>query len=184
MRLSQQKALLRSRTRPAGPDASTFSSRTVVKPVRTDPGRAGQRPLATRAPAFPGSVRSGRDLYAIGSNPEVARPAGIPPGRRVFAAFCVSGAITDLLWVAHYGTIDSTADTGYELRVVSVVVVGGARLRRQRHHGRRRARHLPVLGRGDLGVLLLLLLFLAIALDQAISAPFTSGRRLRRTSRA
>jgi rhamnose transport system permease protein len=74
------------------------------------------------------AFRSGRDLYAIGSNPEAARLAGIPVGRRVFTAFAVSGAIAGIagvLWAAQYGTIDSTAGTGYELQVVSAVVVGG-----------------------------------------------------------
>jgi rhamnose transport system permease protein len=72
--------------------------------------------------------RSGRDLYAIGSNPDAARLAGLPVGRRVFAAFAVSGAIAGVagvLWGAQYGTINSTAGTGYELQVVSAVVVGG-----------------------------------------------------------
>ncbi len=74
------------------------------------------------------SFRSGRDLYAIGSNPDAARLAGLPVGRRVFTAFAVSGAIAGLagvLWAAQYGTINSTAGTGYELQVVSAVVVGG-----------------------------------------------------------
>jgi rhamnose transport system permease protein len=74
------------------------------------------------------SYRSGRELYAIGSSPEAARLAGIPVGRRVFAAFVVSGAIAGLagvLWAAQYQTIDSTAGTGYELQVVAAVVVGG-----------------------------------------------------------
>ena len=74
------------------------------------------------------TFRSGRDLYAIGSNPEAARLAGIPVGRRVFTAFCVSGAIAGVagvLWAAQYGTINSGAGTGYELQVVSAVVVGG-----------------------------------------------------------
>jgi rhamnose transport system permease protein len=74
------------------------------------------------------SFRSGRELYAIGSNPDAARLAGIPIGRRVFVAFTVSGAIAGVagvLWAAQYGTIDSTAGTGYELQVISAVVVGG-----------------------------------------------------------
>ena len=33
------------------------------------------------------SFRSGRELYAIGSNPEAARLAGIPIAKRVFTAF-------------------------------------------------------------------------------------------------
>ena len=74
------------------------------------------------------SFRSGRELYAIGSNPDAARLAGIPMGRRVFVAFTASGAIAGVagvLWAAQYGTIDSTAGTGYELQVISAVVVGG-----------------------------------------------------------
>jgi rhamnose transport system permease protein len=74
------------------------------------------------------TFRSGRDLYAIGSNPDAARLAGLPVGRRVFTAFAVSGAIAGVagvLWSAQYGTINSTAGTGYELQVVSAVVVGG-----------------------------------------------------------
>jgi rhamnose transport system permease protein len=74
------------------------------------------------------SFRSGRELYAIGSNPDAARLAGIPSGRRVFFAFAASGAIAGLagvLYAARYGTIDSTAGSGYELQVIAAVVVGG-----------------------------------------------------------
>ena len=74
------------------------------------------------------TFRSGRELYAIGSNPEAARLAGISVGRRVFTAFAISGAIAGVagvLWAAQYQTIDSLAGTGYELTVISAVVVGG-----------------------------------------------------------
>jgi rhamnose transport system permease protein len=72
--------------------------------------------------------RSGRELYAIGSNPAGARLAGIPVGKRIFTAFAVSGALAGLagvLWAAQYQTIDSTAGTSYELTVIAGVVVGG-----------------------------------------------------------
>jgi rhamnose transport system permease protein len=74
------------------------------------------------------SYRSGRELYAIGSNPEAARLAGIGVGRRVFTAFAMSGAIAGVagvLWAAQYQTVDSNAGTGYELTVIASVVVGG-----------------------------------------------------------
>ena len=74
------------------------------------------------------TYRSGRELYAIGSNPDAARLAGIPMGRRVFTAFALSGAIAGVagvLWASRYGTVDSTAGTGYELQVIAAVVVGG-----------------------------------------------------------
>ena len=73
-------------------------------------------------------VGSGRDLYAIGSNPQAARLVGIPTGRRVFTAFVVSGAlagVAGVLWASKYGTLDSTAGTGYELSVIAAVVIGG-----------------------------------------------------------
>ena len=75
--------------------------------------------------------RSGRELYAIGSNPEAARLAGIPTGKRVFTAFVLCGGIAGIagvLWAATYGTVDSTAGYGYELTVVAAVVVGGVNI--------------------------------------------------------
>ena len=77
------------------------------------------------------SFRPGRDLYAMGSNPDAARLAGIPMGKRVFWSFVISGGIAGLagvLWAATYGTIDSTAGLNYELTVVAAVVVGGVNI--------------------------------------------------------
>jgi rhamnose transport system permease protein len=145
------------------------------------------------------TFRSGRDLYAIGSNPEAARLAGLPVGRRVFTAFAISGAIAGVagvLWGAQYGTINSTAGTGYELQVISAVVVGGVAI-----FGGSGS----VVG-AALGALLLstissalyvlgispfwdqaiwgFLLLLAIALDQTITERLTSALRKRRTRHA
>lgn len=74
------------------------------------------------------SFRASRDLYAIGSNPQAADLAGVPAGRRVFTAFLISGALAGLagaLFLAQHAQIDVTGGTGYELTVVSAVVVGG-----------------------------------------------------------
>jgi rhamnose transport system permease protein len=74
------------------------------------------------------NYRSGRELYAIGSDPAAARLSGIPVGRRVFAAFVASGALAGLAGVLHaarFGTIDANAGLGSELNVVAAVVVGG-----------------------------------------------------------
>jgi len=74
------------------------------------------------------SYGSGRDLYAIGSDPAAARLAGIPIAKRVFTAFVLSGAIAGLggvVWATQYNTIDATAATGLELQVIAAVVVGG-----------------------------------------------------------
>ena len=72
--------------------------------------------------------RAGRELYAIGSNPEGARLAGVRSDRRVLTAFLLSGALAGLggvLFAARFGTVDATAGTGYELTVIAATVVGG-----------------------------------------------------------
>ncbi len=74
------------------------------------------------------SYRSGRELYAIGSDPDAARLSGIPSGRRVFGVFAINGALAGLagvLYAARYGTLDATVGTGLELEVVAAAVIGG-----------------------------------------------------------
>jgi len=74
------------------------------------------------------SYRSGRELYAIGSEPAAARLSGIPVGRRVFAVFVANGVLAGLagvLYAARFGTLDAAAGTGLELQVVAAAVVGG-----------------------------------------------------------
>ncbi|MEV8361759.1 ABC transporter permease [Streptomyces niveus] len=74
------------------------------------------------------TYRSGRELYAIGSSPDAARLAGIPVRRRILAAYAFSGAIAGFagaLWLARFGTVVADAANGWELTVVSAVVVGG-----------------------------------------------------------
>jgi rhamnose transport system permease protein len=74
------------------------------------------------------SYPSGRDFYAIGSSPEAARLAGVPVRRRVLAAYLFSGALAGLagvLWLARFGTVVADSARGWELLVVSAVVVGG-----------------------------------------------------------
>ncbi|MGW9122103.1 ABC transporter permease [Streptomyces sp. NPDC055663] len=72
--------------------------------------------------------RSGRELYAIGSSPEAALLAGIPIRRRILAAYVFSGAVAGFagaLWLARFGTVVADNAHGWELTVVSAVVVGG-----------------------------------------------------------
>ena len=70
----------------------------------------------------------GRDLYAIGSNPEAARLAGVRVGRRVMTAFAISGALAGLggfMFAARFASVDAIAGRGFELDVVTAVVIGG-----------------------------------------------------------
>ncbi|MGH8961511.1 MAG: ABC transporter permease [Jatrophihabitantaceae bacterium] len=74
------------------------------------------------------SYRASRELYAIGSNPDAAALAGIPVERRVFSAFVISGTLAGLagaLFLALHTQIDNSGGLGYELTVISAVVVGG-----------------------------------------------------------
>ncbi len=75
-----------------------------------------------------GKLRWGRRLYAIGSNPDAARQAGLPEQRLVLSAFILSGALAGLagfLFLSRFGTITAAAGAGLELKSVAAVVVGG-----------------------------------------------------------
>lgn len=72
--------------------------------------------------------RAGRHLYALGSNPEAARQAGLHGVRLQITAFVLCGALAGLagfLFVGRFGTINVTAGSGLELAAVAAVVVGG-----------------------------------------------------------
>ena len=74
------------------------------------------------------STRSGRELYAIGSDPDAAKLYGLPVARRVLLAFVASGALAGLagvLYAARYATVSSSAGTGLELNAVAAAVIGG-----------------------------------------------------------
>jgi len=73
-------------------------------------------------------TRPGRDLYAIGSDPEAARVFGIPVARRVLLAFLANGVLAGLagvLYASRFNSVGATTGTGLELSVVAAAVVGG-----------------------------------------------------------
>ena len=70
----------------------------------------------------------GRDFYVIGSNPDAARLAGVPVGRRILTAFAVAGALAGLggfMFAARFASVDAVAGTGLEFDAVTAVVIGG-----------------------------------------------------------
>jgi rhamnose transport system permease protein len=72
--------------------------------------------------------RGGREMYAIGSDPDAAVLYGLRVRRRVLSAFALSGGLAGLAGVMHaarYGTVSSGAGTGMELMAVAAVVIGG-----------------------------------------------------------
>jgi rhamnose transport system permease protein len=75
------------------------------------------------------NVNVGRAIYAVGSDAEAARLAGIKPPSVVFGVFVVMGAlvgIAALLNAVRFTAIPGNAGIGLELKAVAAVVVGGA----------------------------------------------------------
>ena len=73
-------------------------------------------------------LRIGRQVYAVGSNPEAATILGIRTGLVIFGAFAAAGllaGVAGVMWGMYFGTINATAATGSVLQVVAACVVGG-----------------------------------------------------------
>jgi rhamnose transport system permease protein len=74
------------------------------------------------------NLAAGRTIYAVGSDQEAARLAGIEPSRVVFSVFVLMGAMTGLaalLNAVRFAEVPSNAGTGLELKAIAAVVVGG-----------------------------------------------------------
>jgi rhamnose transport system permease protein len=74
------------------------------------------------------NLRAGRSIYAVGSDAEAARLAGIEPPRIVFAVFVLIGALVGLaatLNAVRFSIVPSNAGIGLELKAIAAVVVGG-----------------------------------------------------------
>lgn len=74
------------------------------------------------------NLRSGRELYALGSDPAAAHLYGLKVNRRIIGAFVTSGALAGLagvLYAARYGTVASNAGFGWELQAIGAAVIGG-----------------------------------------------------------
>ncbi|WP_243076538.1 ABC transporter permease [Microbacterium sp. SS28] len=74
------------------------------------------------------NLRSGREMYAIGSDPAAAHLYGLRTTQRVITAFVMSGALAGLagvLYAARYGTVSSAAGFGWELQAIGAAVIGG-----------------------------------------------------------
>jgi rhamnose transport system permease protein len=70
----------------------------------------------------------GRKLFAIGSNPVAARFSGIPVDRLRFLLFVLSGIMSGLagaLLTARLGSMRSNIAIGWELDIVTMVILGG-----------------------------------------------------------
>jgi rhamnose transport system permease protein len=74
------------------------------------------------------NLRAGRAIYAVGSDAEAARLAGIEKQSVVFVVFVLMGAMVGLaaaLNAARFSIVPSNAGMGLELKAIAAVVVGG-----------------------------------------------------------
>jgi rhamnose transport system permease protein len=73
-------------------------------------------------------TRFGRELYAIGGNPEATSYVGINTKARLFAIYTLTGALAGLcgyLWVARFAIAYTEIALGFELLTVAACVIGG-----------------------------------------------------------
>jgi rhamnose transport system permease protein len=73
-------------------------------------------------------TRTGRQIYAVGSNPPAARLAGIRANRIVLLVFLISGTLAGLggvLWASRFAAVANDTGTGFELQTVAACVIGG-----------------------------------------------------------
>jgi ribose transport system permease protein len=75
--------------------------------------------------------QGGRELYAIGGNPEVARLAGINVKRKTIAVYTACSALAGLagiLLAARLDSVQPSSGVAYELDAIAAVVIGGTSL--------------------------------------------------------
>ena len=73
-------------------------------------------------------TRTGRDIFAVGSNPEAAQYSGIRKQRIIFLVYLLSGLLAGLaavLWVSRFESAQTNTALGFELQTVAASVVGG-----------------------------------------------------------
>lgn len=73
----------------------------------------------------------GRALYAVGSNAEAARLAGIRTPFMIASALAANGAVVGIaamVYGTRFSTIQSNVGSGFEFLVITAVVVGGAHI--------------------------------------------------------
>lgn len=76
-------------------------------------------------------TRLGRYVHAVGSSPSAARNAGLPIGRVLVAVYAIGGLLAGVAVVVQLGrlgAVQPTLDSGFELTVITAVVLGGTSL--------------------------------------------------------
>jgi rhamnose transport system permease protein len=77
---------------------------------------------------FLNHTRTGRDIYAVGSNPDAAQFTGIRKDQITFLVYVLSGLLSGLaavLWASRFESAQTNTALGFELQSVAAAVVGG-----------------------------------------------------------
>lgn len=80
---------------------------------------------------FVNHTRTGRQIYAVGSNPDSAKVSGIKIDKILFLVYSIMGVLAGLsgvLWVSKFASAQSNTATGYELTVIAACIVGGVNI--------------------------------------------------------
>ena len=73
-------------------------------------------------------TRTGRNIYAVGGNPDAAGVAGIHTQRIIFLVYLLSGiacGLAAVLWASRFESAQTNTALGFELQTVAASVVGG-----------------------------------------------------------
>jgi rhamnose transport system permease protein len=73
-------------------------------------------------------TRTGRTIYAVGSNLEAAQVSGIRTQRTIFLVYVLCGIASGfaaVLWASRYESAQTNTALGFELQTVAAAVVGG-----------------------------------------------------------
>ena len=77
---------------------------------------------------FINHTRTGRRIYAVGSNREAADIIGLPSVRIITLVYVLMGFLSGLagvLWVSKFASAQGDTATGYEMNVIASCVLGG-----------------------------------------------------------
>lgn len=77
---------------------------------------------------FINHTRTGRQIYAVGSNPDSAKISGIKAEKILWLVYVIMGALAGLagvLWVSRFASAQGDTAMGYELSVIAACVLGG-----------------------------------------------------------
>lgn len=84
--------------------------------------------VAALAYVFLNYTPAGRDIYALGTNPDAAKISGVRTNRTTFQVYVISGLMCGLagvMWASRFEAAQTNTALGFELQTVAAAVIGG-----------------------------------------------------------